>query len=70
MLFEPPWIDDQGHDVQLPSINFSPEISGIFQGRKFLTGGQENSRREVSTTFELWFKGTKPCKEKCMETEK
>jgi len=25
-LFEPPWVDDQGSDVQLPSVNFSTEI--------------------------------------------
>ena len=69
-LFEPPWIDDQGHDVQLPSIEvFSLEFLDE-QGRQFLTGEQEHSRREVLTTFELWFKGTEPCKVKCKESEK
>ena len=57
-LFEPPWIDDQGSDFRLPSINFSLEISKRVQGRQFLIGGQAHLGREVSTTFELWFRGT------------
>ena len=53
-----------GSDVQLPSVN-----SEWVQGRQFLTRGQACPWREVSTTFEIWFKGTRHVG-KCMKAER
>ena len=57
-LYESPSIDDQGSDVQLPSIEyFSPEF--LDELIQFLTKGQEHPRGEVLTTFELGSKAVR-----------
>ena len=70
-LFEPPLIDDQGNDVQLPSIeDFSLEFMDELKEDTILDRRTRASKRGSVDYLRVGLKGTKPSKEKWMEVGK
>ena len=70
-LYEPPFIDDQGSDVQLPSIeDFSPEFLDELKEDTIIDRRTRASKRGSFDYLRVGLKGTKPRKEKWMEVGK
>ena len=70
-LYEPPLIDDQGSDVQLPSIEyFSPEFLDELKEDTILERRTRASKRGSADYLRIGLKGTKPSKEKWMDVGK
>ena len=70
-LYQPPLIDDQGNDVQLPSIEyFSPEFMDELKEDTILDKRTRASKRGSFNYLRVGLKGTKPSKEKWMEIVK
>ena len=70
-LYEPPLIDDQGSDVQLPSIeDFSPEFLDELKEDIILDRRIRASKRGSVDYLRVGLKGTKKRKEKWMEVGK
>ena len=64
-LYEPPLIDDQGSDVQLPSIeDFSPKFLDELKEDTILDRRTITSKRGSVDYLRVGIKGTKPRKEK------
>ena len=67
-LYEPHLIDDQGSDVQLPSIeDFSPEFLDELKEDTILDMRIRLSKRGSVDYFRVGLKGTKPSKGNWME---
>ena len=70
-LYEPPLIDDQGSDVQLPSIeDFLPEFLDELKEDTILDRMTRASKRRSVEYLRVGLKGSKPSKEKLMEVGK
>ena len=70
-LYEPPLIDDQGSDVQLPSIeDFSPEFLDELKEDIILDWRTRASKRGSVYYLRFGLKGSKPRKAKWMEVGK
>ena len=70
-MYEPPLIDDQGSDVQLPSIEyFSPEFLDELKEDTILDSRTRASKRGSVDYLRVGLKGNKPRKEKWMEVGK
>ena len=70
-LYEPPLIDDQGSDVQLPSIEyFSPEFLDELKEDTILERRTRASKRGSVDYLRVRLKGSKPSKENSIEVGK
>ena len=70
-LYEPPLIDDQGSDVQLPSTEyFSPEFLVELKEYTILDRRSRASKRRSVDYLRVGLKGSKPSKTKWMEVGK
>ena len=70
-LYEPPLIDDQGSDVQIPSIEyFSPEFLDELKEDTILDRRTRASKRGSVDYLRVGLKGTKTSKAKWMEVGK
>ena len=70
-LYEPPLIDDQGSDIQLPSIEvFSPEFMDELNEDAILDRRTHTSKRGSLDYLWIELKGSKPSKARWMEVEK
>ena len=70
-LYEPPLIDDQGSDVQLPSIGyFSPEFLDELKEDIILERRTRASKRGSVDYLRVGLKGSNPSKAKWMEVGK
>ena len=70
-LYEPPLVDDQGSDVQLPSIKyFSPEFLNELKEDTILKRRTCTSKKESVDYLRFWLKGSKPSKARWMEVER
>ena len=70
-LYEPPLINDQGSDVQLPSIEyFSPKFLDELKEDTILDKRTRASKRGSVDYLRVGIKGTKPNKAKWMEVGK
>ena len=67
-LYEPPLIDDQGSDLQLPSIeDFSPEFLDELKYDSILDRTTCTFKRGTVDYLHIGLKGSKPSKEIWME---
>jgi hypothetical protein len=67
-LYEPPLIDDQGENVQIPSIDeFSPEYLTKLQEDTILDRRMRTSKRGNVEYLRVGLKGTNPSKAKWIE---
>ena len=70
-FYEPPLVDDQESDVQLPSIEyFSPEFLDELKEDTILDKRTRASKRGSVDYLRVGLKGTKPSKAKWMEVGK
>ena len=70
-LYQPPLIDDQGSDIQLPSIeDFSPKILDELKEDTILDRKTHTSKRGSVDYLRIGLKGSKPSKARWMEVEK
>ena len=70
-LYEPPLIDDQGSDVQLPSIeDLSPQFMDELKEDTIPDRRTRASKRGSVDYLQVELKGSKPSKEKWMEVGK
>ena len=70
-LYEPPLIDDQGSDIQLPSIEyFSSEFMDELKEDAILNRRTHTSKRGSFDYLRIGLKGSKPSKARWMEVEK
>ena len=70
-LDEPPLIDDQGTDIQLPYIeDFSQEFLDELKEDSILDRRTHNSKRRSVNYIRIGLKGSKPSKARWMEVEK
>ena len=66
-LYEPPLIDDQGSDIQLPSIeDFSPAFLDELKEGAILNRRTRTSKRGSVDYLRIWLKGSKPSKARLM----
>ena len=70
-MHEPPLINDQGSDIQLPSIeDLSPEFMDKLKEDSILDRRTHTSKRGSVDYLRIWIKGSKPSKARWMEVEK
>ena len=70
-LYEPPLIDDQGSDVQLPSIDyFSPKFLDELKEDTILDRSTRASKRGSVDYLRVALKGSKPSEAKWIEVGK
>ena len=70
-LYEPPLVDDQGSDIQLPFIEvFSPEFMDELKEDSILDRRKHTSKRGNVDYLRIGLKGSKPSKSRWMEVEK
>lgn len=70
-LYKPPLINDQGIDVQLPSIEyFLPEFLDELKEDTIIDRRTRASKRGSVDYLRFGLKGSKPSKAKCMEVGK
>ena len=70
-LYEPPLIEDQGDNIQIPSIEyFSPEFLDVLQQDTMLDRRSRISKRGSIDYLRMGLKGTHPLKAKWIKVVK
>ena len=68
LMFEPPWIIDQGSDVQIPSANFLPEIFWV-SARKATLDRRTSIEEGKCELLSSWGSKSLVIQYKCLEAE-